>query len=342
MHETMNLPGQHQVLFVDDDADFLKIIGELFDSLSGHSWKIHLANTTDQALEILQREPIELAVVDINMPVLDGVQFVGLLQRRHPKLKRAMLTGFPSESKRVASLANGADLFIEKPQSTQGLHTVFTMLNELLSWTGREGFQGVLRRVGLADVIQMECLARNSSILEVYNEHVIGRIYIEDGQLIHACGGDLVGEPALQKLLSLPGGAFELAAFEAPPQQSLGGPWEFLLMEAARVRDETAASEAQVDPQTLTASTESSASRLEETMICSISGETIYEAQCAEAPARTAWLQSVLAQAEQLGEILSFGNFDRLEMPLNGGRAVVLSRSPRIVFVRVSNTLGNA
>ena len=128
----------------------------------------------------------------------------------------------------------------------------------------------MLRRVGLSDVIQMECLARNSSILEIYNQHVIGRIYIEEGQLVHAAGGDLVGEQALQKLLSLPGGSFELAQFEAPPQLTLSGPWEFLLMEAARMRDEMAANGPevgiQVDPHTLSAPTEASAACLEETL----------------------------------------------------------------------------
>lgn len=342
----MSSPAQHQVLFVDDDGDFLATVGELFSTLSGHAWQIHLATTTDQALEILKDGKIDLAVVDIKMPVLDGLQFVAMLQRRHPKLKRALLTAYASEEKRVAGLANGADLFIEKPQSAEGLKNVFAMLSELLQWTPSAGFQGVLRRVGLSDVIQMECLARNSSILEIYNQHVIGRIYIEEGQLIHAAGGDLVGEQALQKLLSLPGGSFELAQFEAPPQLTLNGPWEFLLMEAARLRDEMAANGpaagGEVDPQTLTAPTDTSASRLEETLICSNSGELLYDAECADPAARTGWLQSIAHQAAQFGGILPLGNFDRLEMPLADGRAVVLARAGRLVYVRVSNTLGNA
>jgi CheY-like chemotaxis protein len=342
----VNHPAQHQVLFVDDDGDFLETVRDLFGTLSGQTWQIHLATTTDRALEILKEGQIELAVVDINMPVLDGLQFIAILQRRYPKLKRAILTAYASEEKRSASLANGADLFIEKPRTADGLKSVFAMLGELLQYKADGGFQGVLRRVGLSDVIQMECLARNSSILEIYNQHVIGRIYIEDGQLIHAAGGDLVGELALQKLLSLPGGSFELAQFEAPPELTLNGPWEFLLMEAARMRDEMAANGQtggiEVDPQTLTAPTDTSAARLEETLICSGSGELLYEAQCADAAARVGWLQAVAQQAAQLGGVLALGDFDRLEISLADGRAVVSSRTGRLVYVRVSNTLGNA
>jgi hypothetical protein len=93
----------------------------------------------------------------------------------------------------------------------------------------------------LQDVIQMECLGRNSSILEVHNARMRGRIYIENGGIIHAVVGDRTGERALQQLLALAGGAFELRPYEPPPQRTIQGQWEFLLMEAARVRDESAA-----------------------------------------------------------------------------------------------------
>jgi len=52
---------------------------------------------------------------------------------------------------------------------------IFNMLNDLVTWTRREGFSGALRQVGLEEVIQMECNARHSSILEIRNEHLRGK-----------------------------------------------------------------------------------------------------------------------------------------------------------------------
>jgi len=232
---------QRQVLFVDDDDIFLETIRSLFVSLSQNAWRIHCAASADQALKILKTNKIELVILDIVMPVLDGVQFLRILQRRYPQLKKAVLTGNATEENRSTCLAHGAELVIEKPQSGEGLKSVFIMLDELITWTPQEGFQGVLRRVGLQDVIQMECLGRNSSILEAHNDRVRGRIYIENGSIIHAAAGDETGERALQQLLALAGGTFELLPFEPPPQRTIEGQWEFLLMEAARVRDEAAA-----------------------------------------------------------------------------------------------------
>jgi CheY-like chemotaxis protein len=330
-----------QVLFVDDEPDFLQVAKELFQHLSEGGWVVHCASTTDAALELLKRQKMDLAVVDMNMPLLDGIQFLQLLARRYPDLKKVTLTAFATEEKRSQCLAAGAELFIEKPHLPDGFKSVFAMLDDLMNWLPQQGFQGLLRRVGLQDVIQMECLGRNSSVLEVYNEHVLGRIYIEEGRIIHAAGGDLTGERALQRLLALPGGSFELVPFEPPPQNTISGPWEFLLMEAARVRDETAArtpaGEPEVDPKTLAAPTTVSM-RVVETLICSGLGKPLYDADCADVKARVALLKKIAQQAAQLAQILPLGNFDRLEMQLPDGRAVAQSRPDRLIFVRVAST----
>lgn len=340
----MSTAAQHGILFVDDDPDFLQTLRDLYGLMSEHSWRIYTAVSANKALELLGAERIDLVVVDINMPIIDGIQFIGMLQRRHPKLKRAVLTGLATPERRAASLSNGADLFIEKAPSPEGYRSIFAMLGELLQWTPREGFQGVLRKVGLQDVIQMECLARNASILEIYNESVLGRIYIEDGQLVHAIAGELTGERALQKLLCLPGGSFELAPFEHPPEKTLSGPWEMLLMEAARVRDEIAANGAQEngsDTQIQAAAAHKASSRLESTLVCTRAGETLFDASVDDVAVHVNWLQSIEKQSAAISPLLALGNFDRLETQLAEGRAVSLSRGGKLIFVRVSTAIGN-
>jgi CheY-like chemotaxis protein len=332
---------KHHILFVDDDADFLVTLRDLYELLSEHSWQIFTATSANKALEVLDAERIDLVVVDANMPVIDGIQFIGILQRRHPKLKRAVLTGVATPEKRAAALANGADLFIEKATSPDGYKSIFAMFGELLQWRPREGFEGVLRKVGLQDVIQMECLARNSSILEVYNQNVLGRIFIEDGNLVHASAGEMNGEKALYRLLSLPGGSFELAQFEPPQEKTLSGSWEMLLMEAARVRDEMAVNGSAVNGSEANSPADTkTSSRIEETVVCTRAGEMLFDAAPENAQARVGWLRSVEEQSYNLGKVFALGEFDRLETDLAGGRAISLTRGGKLVFVRVTTTLG--
>ena len=206
-----------------------------------------------------------------------------------------------------------------------------TVLNELIAWTAREGFHGVLRRVGLQDVIQMECLGRNSSVLEIHNQRVRGRIYIEDGKIVHAVAGNETGEGAFQKLLALSSGEFHLQPFESPPKRTLEGQWEFLLMEAARVRDEVAslppASEPDEELPSVPATGVSAAAaelppHVAETLICSGQGAALYTWQCPNVNARVALLRQIAQKAMELGELLPLGNFERLEIQLSDSRAI--------------------
>jgi CheY-like chemotaxis protein len=229
---------KHQVLFVDDSLAFIETFTELCSVLSNQTWEIHSATSADQALALLQRTAVDLVVLDVVMPMVDGIQVLGIIRRRHPGVRIAVLTGRATESNRTACLASGAELFIEKPVSADGCKVVFNMLNELASWEQGEGFSGILRRVGLQEVIQMECIGRRSSILEIRNHEMLGEIYIETGAITHAAVGTLAGAKAFNQLLSLSGGEFRMKPFEKPPQRTVDAPWEFLLMEAARCCDE--------------------------------------------------------------------------------------------------------
>ena len=338
---------QHQILFVDDETNFLETIRALFTAWSKNSWQIECATSADQALEILKTRAFDLIVVDVNMPVLDGEQFLRILVRRYPDLKMAAITGHATGERRSACLASGAELFIEKPRSAEGLKSIFIMLDELVTWKQQTGFQGMLRRVGLQDVIQMECLGRNSSVLEVQDRQLTGQIYIEDGRIIHAVAGEATGEPAFQKLLSLAGGAFQLQPFEAPSQHTIEGQWEFLLMEAARVRDEgssqTPGSEPESSPalEAPAAATEFSV-RVAETLICSGQGTPLYQWQCSDVKARVALLEEIAQQASHIGRLLPLGKFDRLEIQLPTSRAVAQVKPDRMVFVQVATETRNS
>ncbi|HYT61524.1 MAG TPA: response regulator [Haliangiales bacterium] len=231
-------PRRITVLFVDDDAGFLDVVQNLMQTCSEGLWDVLTAQDATRALAVLRDQRIDLMVIDVHMPVMDGVQFLGLLHRKYPNMRKAVLTGLATEAYRAACLSNGAELFLEKPVNREGWESLFTALDELVRFQPEEGFQGVLRRVGLQDVLQMECLARSSSVLDISTAETHGSIFVKDGQIIHAQMGQLAGEEAFNHLLSLSGGQFNLKPFTEPPTRTISGSWEFLLMEAARKRDE--------------------------------------------------------------------------------------------------------
>jgi CheY-like chemotaxis protein len=244
-----------RILLVDDNPEFLSSASLLLQELSGGKWNISTFPSGGEAMASLQKSPVDVIALDVNMPVLDGVQLLGLLQRRFPQVLKVVLTGEASPEQRAACLRAGAELVLDKPVEQEGWRNIHAALDSLLTSPKEDGFHGVLRRVSLPDVIQMECLAANSSILEITGAGMRGRLFIKTGQIVHGEIGDLTGAEALNNMLCLPGGSFHLLPFVDPGRETISGQWEFLLMEAARVRDEMieaqASSESSPRPQAL-------------------------------------------------------------------------------------------
>ena len=171
-------------LFVDDDAGFLAGIQGLFSEMSHGSWDIFTAENHAQALTVLGKLRVDVVILDIGMPIMDGIQFLQLLGRTHPGQQVVMLTGKATEEDRRACLESGAVLFLEKPLVPDGFAALFAALDALAGALPQGGFRGMMRRVGLAEVLQMECLGRKSSVLEILTGKVHGRIFICDGAIV--------------------------------------------------------------------------------------------------------------------------------------------------------------
>jgi len=229
---------KYRVLFVDDSMAFLEMIADLFGGRAEEGWEIHTAPSADKALGILQQKLIDMVVLDIGMPLLDGAQLLGIIHQRYPNIKKVVLTGAIDDSRRATCLANGAELFLVKPGTDDGWTLIFNMLTSLVRWEDHDAYSGVLGEIGLPSIVQMECMEGKSSILEVRNPQTCGEVFIESGNIVHAETGKLIGNKALHQLLSLTVGEFRLIPFREPPQRSLQGPWDALLAEAARAQEE--------------------------------------------------------------------------------------------------------
>jgi CheY-like chemotaxis protein len=333
-----------QFLFVDDDADFLVGLRALFTEMARGSWEIFTAESHAQALTLLQQQRVDVVVLDIGMPIMDGLQFLRLLGRTHPGLQIVMLTGRATPEARKTSIEGGAALVLEKPISAEGFGAVFAALDALADSQPHTGFRGVMRRVGLQEVLQIECLSRRSSILEISTGKMRGRIFIEVGSVIHAESGPLQGEAALYGLLALEGGDFNLLPFVEPLRRTIQAHWESLLMEAARLCDEgaalktaAAAKAPEAPPAVSDAESHAAPSApvgVEETLLCSGAGEVLYDWQCKAIEARKRLLEQVEQQASEVSAVASVGRFERLEIQANEGR-IVCQIAPHIrMFVR--------
>jgi CheY-like chemotaxis protein len=344
-------------LFVDDDAGFLASITELFGAMAQGSWEIFTAENHAQALSLLHKHSVDVVVLDIGMPVMDGPQFLRLLGRTHPGKQIVMLSGRVTEESRKTCLENGALLLLEKPVTSEGFGAIFAALDALASASPQAGFRGMMQRVGLQEVLQMECLGRKSSVLEIFTPQARGRIYISEGSIIHAESGALQGEVALYGLLGLQGGEFNILIFSEPARRTIEGHWENLLMEGARLIDEGTtfftlpapepeSPEPDLDQPVAPAEMPThtvldlalGGVRIEEVALCSGAGEVLYEWECKPIEPRLELLNQVEQQAAHLNSLAPFGRFDRLEIQTGEGRIICQVQPDRRLFVRSAHS----
>jgi CheY-like chemotaxis protein len=330
-------PRARQILLVDDSTDFTELFKEFLLSYRPGEWVVHTADHYAPALACLKEHSIDVAVIDLNMPIMDGMQLLSLIKRNYPELPVVMLTAAASTETRIQCLQAGAALFFDKTEVANGLEKMYAGLESVAS-TPPEGVRGVLRQVGLTDVMQLECLGRKSSVLEVSSPQESGRIFIHDGSLIHAEIGKLQGEPALFHLLALKGGGFSLKPFVQPAKRTIDGHWESLLMEAARLRDEASAGPGGLGGGSATADAAKAAAsaerKIEEILLCSNTGEVLYEWQTHATDRRVQLLNRLFKMSDSFAQSLLLTRVDRLEIEADGKRTVLLLQPDRRVFVR--------
>ena len=110
--------GTRCVLIVDDDVDFASSLAGLL-SLEGYHTPI--AHDPAAALDMLGRERIAVALVDVRLGLGDGVDLVRALRQRNPDLVCVMVTAYASIETAVEALKAGAYDYLSKPFYTEEL-----------------------------------------------------------------------------------------------------------------------------------------------------------------------------------------------------------------------------
>lgn len=109
----------HRILVVDDEADLVEILTEDFSSYGA---EVFSAASGQEALAVLEREPVTVIVSDVRMPGMDGVELLREVRRRFPQAPPYvfLLSGF-ADLKPEQALALGSQALLPKPFDLRAL-----------------------------------------------------------------------------------------------------------------------------------------------------------------------------------------------------------------------------
>jgi len=104
---------QHTIALVDDDRNILTSVSM---ALEAEGFKVRTYSDGSEALKAISTNPVDVAILDIKMPRMDGMELLGHL-RRNSNLPIIFLTSKDDEVDEVLGLRLGADDYITKPFS---------------------------------------------------------------------------------------------------------------------------------------------------------------------------------------------------------------------------------
>jgi DNA-binding NtrC family response regulator len=113
------------ILAVDDEQNLLEL---LITVLGKRGYKVKTALNGIEALRLLDQESFQLALLDLKMGPVNGVQLLKEIKDRRPIMKVIMMTAYPTSETRTQASANGASAYLTKPVDIQKLVDTINLL----------------------------------------------------------------------------------------------------------------------------------------------------------------------------------------------------------------------
>lgn len=99
------------LLIVDDDPHLLESLAIVFSGI----YQVFSALSAEDAVRIVRNEKIDVVLLDVVLPGMDGIEFLSVLRSEAPDLPVVMISGSPSVQPVLKALELGARDYVRKP-----------------------------------------------------------------------------------------------------------------------------------------------------------------------------------------------------------------------------------
>jgi DNA-binding response OmpR family regulator len=125
-----------KILVTDDDAGVREALSEV---LRAEGFQVDTASSGEVALEIMANQSYDLALLDLRMSGLSGIEVMREISRYHPETRVIILTGHGSLDTAIEAIRAGAQDYILKPYDIESiLSSIAGVLSEKESQTRKE------------------------------------------------------------------------------------------------------------------------------------------------------------------------------------------------------------
>lgn len=101
-----------RILVVDDEL-FVREL--LLEFLSSQGYEVSLADSGENAVKIMQTEPMDVVLLDLKMPGINGIETLRQIKRIDANALAIIMTGYPTIESSIEALRHGAYDYVIKP-----------------------------------------------------------------------------------------------------------------------------------------------------------------------------------------------------------------------------------
>jgi len=101
-----------RILVVDDDESIRKVLKTI---LEDEGYAVDTAGSGKEAIRKSHRKFYNLALIDIRLPDMEGVKLLKKMRDTMPKMRKIVVTGYPSIRSAIEAVNQGAHCYIVKP-----------------------------------------------------------------------------------------------------------------------------------------------------------------------------------------------------------------------------------
>jgi DNA-binding NtrC family response regulator len=119
LSQTESIRGRF--LIVDDEEHIREILKATLEPLA---LSVHDAGSAEEALEMVREENLDMIICDVQMPGMDGLEFLHKVKREQPAIKFLMITAHGTMDTAVKALRYGASDFLTKPFENEAVRQI--------------------------------------------------------------------------------------------------------------------------------------------------------------------------------------------------------------------------
>lgn len=198
------------LLIVDDEPELLLSIKSGFEH--NGRFRILTAENGRDALDLLDRNKVDLVVTDLRMPVMDGIELLSVMSESFPEVPHIVMTAFGAPLIEKQLKRAGAIEVLEKPLDIEALEQAVSRALDVHEEQSRS-----LSGLALSSFLQLVAMEEKTVHIKVF--HPSGRngsLFFRQGELIDAEADQLVGDEAALEMLAWENARVSMKEFPSP------------------------------------------------------------------------------------------------------------------------------